>query len=316
MIVSSRLRHHLRENVLGYIAVFIALTGTASAADGPLPGVNQVGSADIINAEVTAADIGGAVVNSNMIADGQVLSPDVRNNDVTGAQVAPDALDGSHLGGLTGADFNQATLFNDDSLDAEDVSNNRSIGDAEINESTLFNDNSSLTGADFADTSSLGAAEINEASLSGVNADRLEGVDSTTLVTARSDSADSGQCSGSLSEAVEPGVCADVQSMRLHRPGRIFAIASAGWEIASEGGVISKCEIRVDGTAISPVIFHGLGPHEGETAQMPITLQAISPVLPAGLYDVEFLCADFSGAAGATTDIDDQHLSVLALGGL
>ena len=36
--MSSRIRDHLRSNVVGYVAVFIALSGTAFAIDGPLPG--------------------------------------------------------------------------------------------------------------------------------------------------------------------------------------------------------------------------------------------------------------------------------------
>ena len=52
--MSRKLRDHIRSNVVGYVAVFIALSGTAYAVDGPLPGVDQVGSEDIINGEVKA----------------------------------------------------------------------------------------------------------------------------------------------------------------------------------------------------------------------------------------------------------------------
>ena len=50
--MSSRIADHIRRNVYGLIAIFIALSGTAYAVDGPLAGQNQVGSADIINGEV------------------------------------------------------------------------------------------------------------------------------------------------------------------------------------------------------------------------------------------------------------------------
>jgi hypothetical protein len=39
--MSVRIREHIRSNVVGYVAVFIALSGTAYAVDGPLPGQNQ-----------------------------------------------------------------------------------------------------------------------------------------------------------------------------------------------------------------------------------------------------------------------------------
>ena len=45
--MSGRIRQHIRSNVVGYVALFVALSGTAYAIDGPLPGQNQVGSEDM-----------------------------------------------------------------------------------------------------------------------------------------------------------------------------------------------------------------------------------------------------------------------------
>jgi hypothetical protein len=53
----SKLRSHLRSNVVGYVALFVALSGSAYAVNGPLAGRNTVGSADIINQEVKSADV-------------------------------------------------------------------------------------------------------------------------------------------------------------------------------------------------------------------------------------------------------------------
>jgi hypothetical protein len=114
--------NHIRSNVVGYVAVFIALSGTAYAVDGPLAGQNTVGSADIINGEVTNDDLGADAVgsgkiadrqvknqdlsigasSSNTIADGGVQGIDVKNDDLTGADVANDSL--------TGADVDEDTL--------------------------------------------------------------------------------------------------------------------------------------------------------------------------------------------------------------
>jgi hypothetical protein len=55
--MAERIRDHIRSNVVGYVALFIALSGTAYAIDGPLPGQNQVGSEDIINSEVKTLDV-------------------------------------------------------------------------------------------------------------------------------------------------------------------------------------------------------------------------------------------------------------------
>ena len=62
--MSARIRRHIRSNVVGYLSLFVALSGTAYAIDGPLPGQNQVGSSDIINGEVKALDLGGNAVRS------------------------------------------------------------------------------------------------------------------------------------------------------------------------------------------------------------------------------------------------------------
>jgi hypothetical protein len=48
----ARIWRHIRSNMVGYVALLLALGGTAYAVDGPLAGQNQVGSEDIINGAV------------------------------------------------------------------------------------------------------------------------------------------------------------------------------------------------------------------------------------------------------------------------
>jgi len=113
----NRISGHIRANVIGYVALFIALSGTAYAVDGPLPGQDQVGSADIINNDVQSADIRDANlttadIRSNAVTTGKILDNDVRSADV---------LDNS----LTGADVSEATLGkvpDADTLDGVDSS--------------------------------------------------------------------------------------------------------------------------------------------------------------------------------------------------
>jgi hypothetical protein len=110
--VQNRISSHIRSNIIGYVALFVALGGSAYAVDGPLPGQDQVGSADIINNDVQSADIkdanvASADIRSNAITTGKILDGDVRGADV---------LDN----GLTGADVNEATLGRVPDADALD----------------------------------------------------------------------------------------------------------------------------------------------------------------------------------------------------
>jgi hypothetical protein len=113
--MSTRLRNHLRNNVVGYIALFVALSGTAYALDGPLAGQNTVGSEDIINDEVRSAD-----VRNDGLADGGLTSADLRARSVGTSEIEDDGIrsadvrnDGLPDGGLTGADIrNQSGVDN------------------------------------------------------------------------------------------------------------------------------------------------------------------------------------------------------------
>ena len=100
--MSGRLGSHIRNNVVGYVALFVALSGTAVAVDGSLPGQNTVGSADIIDGEVTAADIKAESIGSAKIADGQVKNSDLG----LGASSSNTIADG----GVQGIDVKNGTL--------------------------------------------------------------------------------------------------------------------------------------------------------------------------------------------------------------
>lgn len=139
----ERISNHIRGNVVGYVAVFIALSGTAYAVDGPLPGQNQVGSADIINGEVKTGDIGNGAVRtadvldddlrSEDILDGEIEAIDVAFNTLRGDHIQDGTLGGSDLAGdtVTGANVDESTLFNDNSLTAADLANS-SVGKGEL----------------------------------------------------------------------------------------------------------------------------------------------------------------------------------------
>jgi hypothetical protein len=71
---------HIRANLVGYVAVFLALTAGASA----LPGQNTVDSGDLKPAAVKTSDLAG----------GAVTGAKVRDGSLTGRDFAPDALTG------------------------------------------------------------------------------------------------------------------------------------------------------------------------------------------------------------------------------
>src|SRR5690348_1130914 len=134
-----RVSEHLRRNVYGLVAIFIALGGSA-----------------------VAANVAKNSVTSKSIKNGQVKRDDLADGAVNGAKVAPDSL--------TGDQVDEASL----QLPAHDASGpaggdltgkypnpqlaKNTVSAAEVVDQTL-------TGADIADTNSLTTAEIDESSL-------------------------------------------------------------------------------------------------------------------------------------------------------
>lgn len=98
----------IRANVLGFIAIFIALGGTAAA----LPGTDTVESDDIVDGEVRNADIHANAVTSDKIGLGQVASPDLHGDAVTGAKIADGSVGAADVApnSLGGAQVDEASL--------------------------------------------------------------------------------------------------------------------------------------------------------------------------------------------------------------
>ena len=113
------IRHHLRSNVVGYLALFVALSGTAVA----LPATNTVFSDDIVNGQVKSKDIsdtngvrsadvrdddrsGGGLaaidlargsVGSSEVATDAVGSPEIKADAVRGPEIATDGVGGPEI---------------------------------------------------------------------------------------------------------------------------------------------------------------------------------------------------------------------------
>lgn len=105
-------RKHLRSNVVGYIALIVALSGTAGAVNGPLPGKNKVGTQDIIDGEVKAADLNpGSVKNAKLGVD-SVEGSKVLDGSLTGADIGDGTIGQADLAGgsVTGNEVVENTL--------------------------------------------------------------------------------------------------------------------------------------------------------------------------------------------------------------
>jgi len=66
-------REHIRRNLWGIVALFVALGGTATA----LPGRNTVNSGDIKNASIKLRDLAGGSVDSSRVVDDALTGSDV-----------------------------------------------------------------------------------------------------------------------------------------------------------------------------------------------------------------------------------------------
>ena len=126
MATSERIRRHLQSNAVGYVAVFIALSGTAIA----LPGKDTVKRNDIARRAVIGKTIApGAVkrakiqngaVQTNKLGDGAITTPKLAAGSVTGPAIANGAVSSQQVAdaSLLGDDFapgqiSDAFLFDD-----------------------------------------------------------------------------------------------------------------------------------------------------------------------------------------------------------
>jgi formylglycine-generating enzyme required for sulfatase activity len=93
--VSGRISEHIRSNVVGYVALFVALSGgTAYALDGS----DTVFSDDIVNGQVKTADIGDQEVTTVHIRAGAVTAGKLADGAVSTGKLADGAVTAPKLG--------------------------------------------------------------------------------------------------------------------------------------------------------------------------------------------------------------------------
>ncbi len=87
----QRLGSHVRQNVIGYIALFFALSGGVAWATHP-GGTNTISTGDIINDQVYSAD-----VRNDTLGSGGLAAADLRPGSVGSSEVANGALGAGEL---------------------------------------------------------------------------------------------------------------------------------------------------------------------------------------------------------------------------
>ena len=89
----GKLSGHIRGNVVGYIALFVALSGTAAA----LPGKNSVDSGDIINGEVKKQDVGLDAVAGEEVVNESLTGADIGDGSLSGGEFPSNAIGGAKI---------------------------------------------------------------------------------------------------------------------------------------------------------------------------------------------------------------------------
>jgi hypothetical protein len=95
----SRISRHIRSNVLGLVAIFMALGGTAYATHPD--GANTISSGDIIDGQVQNPDLGPSSVTTDKVASSTLTGSDVATGGLFGSDLATDTVTSSDI--ATGA---------------------------------------------------------------------------------------------------------------------------------------------------------------------------------------------------------------------
>jgi hypothetical protein len=257
--LSSRIRRHIRTNVVGYVSLFFALSlGTAYATHPG--GANTISSGDIINQEVKNDDLGANSVGSGKINDGGVQTPDLADGAVGTNKLQNNAVTTGKIldGGVGLADLAGS------SVDSSKVAN------------------FSLAGLDLAGNSVNSTKVIND-SLFGVD------VREDTLSPLDAHDAFDDRCDPTSTTHVR---CAGVEFF-LQRSMPVLTIYNWSQYSDNDQGdrVAGACRTRLDGTNTSGTIWVGSESAGGGSWPSAATPVVDVLTLSSGTHTVELWCS-------------------------
>lgn len=109
--MASKIRRHLRANLIAYLALFIALGGTGAFAAQHLK-KNSIKSKQIKDGGVKTKDIADGAVNAEKVGAGVVSPLVINDGSITAAKLADGSIGSPKVAddSLTGADVDETTL--------------------------------------------------------------------------------------------------------------------------------------------------------------------------------------------------------------
>jgi hypothetical protein len=256
-------RHLTYANVMSSIAVFAVLaTGGAYAAD-------TIFSEDIVDGEVTVADIGTAAVGSGEVINNALTSSDIGAQAVGTSEITNGAVGALDLGA--------------DAVGSVNVPFNALVG-GDIDESTL----AKVPFAGHADT----AANATNAS-SADDADTVGGRTAASLSTRGFGNANV-DCNPESTTFTNCGSAVTVDSTAL---SDYVVSVTGGWAGQGTGADVGECRILFDGTPFSRIIRFGAtgDPHNGLNRAGTIAQTVVFQNRAAGSHEVRVQCRELDG---------------------
>jgi hypothetical protein len=259
--MSARIRDHIRSNVVGYIALFMATTGVSYAA--------SIGSADIQRNAVLSKHIKAGNVKSSDVATNAIASSKVADNSLRGTDIDESTLDNSVLQKRVASSCSSGQairVVNQDGTVACEGGGGPPSGPAGGDLTGTYPDptvganavgtnevDSSLTATNIADTGTLGTLEIAEGNLFNDNSLTDADIDQSTFSTTPSGTA-GGDLSGTYpSPQIASGaiVNADINSAAAIAHSKLAAMAPGQLLIGNATSVPTSLAMSGDATMSS-----------------------------------------------------------------
>jgi hypothetical protein len=173
--MKPRIRTHIRNNLVGYTALFVALSGSSAwAVNGPLAAKNTVRSAAIVDGQIKRADLAANAVTSAKVANGTLRQADFAPAALAAGARGPEGPQGpagprgpQGSPGPAGGDGG-GTASGPAGGDLTGKYPNPLVGPNAIGSAEVIDE--SLTAADLA-PGSVGTSEVADNSLTGTDVD-------------------------------------------------------------------------------------------------------------------------------------------------